>query len=424
MPTTSHGPAGGRIATSLLLAPVRPAGWRATAHLTAGLPLAAAGFAVTAFLGALTVALAPTVVPALGTLAALAYCANGFSRAQRSRFGALLGVEIALAEPAPSVPAAGRFQRVFDRALSWRTGRQLGYHLLALPVSVIGTVAVVTMWTVGGALALLPAYAWMMLDRSDAVVEIALTAGGLTLLFSAPWVARGLSTVDVLLARWLLGPRRAETLAHRVQTLTASRAGAIDAADAERRRIERDLHDGTQQRLTALAMNLGIARESLGDSTDPAAKVIAAAHEDAKQTLAELRSFVRGLHPAVLNDRGLDAALSGLASRSPVPVRLHVSVEQRPSATVEAVAYFVVSEALTNVSKHAQATAVEVTAVRTENQLVVTIVDNGRGGAADDDTGSGLRGLRQRVAAVDGRLIVKSPPAGGTTITAELPCAL
>ncbi len=395
VPTTSHGPAGGRIATSLLLAPVRPAGWRATAHLTAGLPLAAAGFAVTAFLGALTVALAPTVwcqrwerSPRWRTARMASAGRNGPGSApclaSRSR---------SPSRP-PSVPAAGRFQRVFDRALSWRTGRQLGYHLLALPVSVIGTVAVVTMWTVGGALALLPAYAWMMLDRSDAVVEIALTAGGLTLLFSAPWVARGLSTVDVLLARWLLGPRRAETLAHRVQTLTASRAGAIDAADAERRRIERDLHDGTQQRLTALAMNLGIARESLGDSTDPAAKVIAAAHEDAKQTLAELRSFVRGLHPAVLNDRGLDAALSGLASRSPVPVRLHVSVEQRPSATVEAVAYFVVSEALTNVSKHAQATAVEVTAVRTENQLVVTIVDNGRGGAADDDTGSGLRGLR------------------------------
>jgi signal transduction histidine kinase len=412
---------GGRIVTSILLAPVRPAGWRATAHLAAGLPLAAVGFAVVALFGGLTVALAPTVVPALGTLVALAWCTDALASAQQSRFGVLLGAEVALAEPVESAPDVGWFRRLFDRALSGRTGRQVSYHLLALPVSVAGTVVAITMWTVGIGLTLTLTYAWALPDRPEWYEQLVLTAGGLATLFAAPWLAPAMSTVDTWLARRLLGPPRRLVLEQRVETLTASRAGAIDSADAERRRIERDLHDGTQQRLTALAMNLGMAKESF-DPDDPAAKVIAAAHEDAKQTLAELRSFVRGLHPAVLHDRGLDAALSGLASRSPVPVRLQVSIDRRPSATVESVAYFVVSEALTNVTKHAAATAVEVTAERVREMLVVTIVDNGRGGAIDDGTGTGLRGLRQRVAAVDGRLHIDSPPAGGTTITAELPC--
>lgn len=416
MPTS-----GGRIATAIVLAPVRAAGWRATAHLAAGLPLATAGCTAMAFLGMLTLGFAVTVIPALVTLAALAWCADGLSRAQRSRFAATLGVQIELSTPALE-PDANWFRRIFDRALSVRTGRQLAYHLLALPVSVVGVGVTVTWWTVGIGLTPILAYGWLLADPLFLEEQAVLTCAGLACLFSAPWIACGLSFVDTWLAVRLLGPRRTETLEHRVETLTASRAGAIDAADAERRRIERDLHDGTQQRLTALAMNLGMARESLADPTDPAAQAIAAAREDAKQTLAELRSFVRGLHPAVLSDRGLDAALSGLASRSPVPVRLDVSVDRRPSATVESIAYFVVSEALTNVAKHAQASTVDITVRGDDDVLRLTIVDDGRGGAVPDSAGTGLRGLRQRVAAIDGTLHIDSPPDGGTTITVELPC--
>ncbi|WP_163510850.1 sensor histidine kinase [Fodinicola acaciae] len=418
MSTTS--PRGGRIATAVLLAPVRAAGWRATAHLAAGLPIATTAFFMMVFFGVLTVGLAVTVVPALLTLVTLAWCAEALGHAQRSRFAAILGIRIELAAPPRSDPDAGRFRRLFDRALSARTGRQVAYHLLSLPLSVFGVAVMVTTWTIGIALTPVVAYGWSLALSPEELA--AYTCAGLACLFSAPWLARGLSLVDTWLAERLLGPRRADTLRQRLENLAASRAGAIDAADAERRRIERDLHDGTQQRLTALAMSLGMARESLGDPTDPAAQAIAAAHEEAKQTLAELRSFVRGLHPAVLSDRGLDAALSGLASRSPVPVRLNVSVDRRPSATVESVAYFVVSEALTNISKHARASTVDITARRDGDLLRLTIVDDGRGGAVENGAGTGLRGLRQRIAAVDGTLHLDSPPDEGTTMIVELPC--
>src|SRR5205823_6129035 len=180
-------------------------------------------------------------------------------------------------------------------------------------------------------------------------VDGPLALGGLTLLGPAvlllsPWVCRGFAAADLAVARALLGARERDLLIEQVESLVETRAGAVAAADAERRRIERNLHDGTQQRLTSLAMGLGIARETLSDLPAPARDAIVRAHEDAKDALAELRSFVRGLHPAVLDARGLAAALSGITARSPLPVRLDVDVPARPSATIEAVAYFVVSE--------------------------------------------------------------------------------
>ena len=199
------------------------------------------------------------------------------------------------------------------------------------------------------------------------------------------------------------------------------------AADAERRRIERDLHDGAQQRLVSLAMNLGMARERFAGAPEPVRRAIADAHDEAVLALSELREFIRGLHPAVLNDRGLDAALSGLAARAPLPVRLRVDVQRPASPSVEAVAYFIVSEALTNVAKHAQAARAEVTVTRDGDVLRVTVTDDGSGGAVpaegdDAGAGTGLRGLTQRAAAVDGTLTIDSPPGGPTVITAELPC--
>jgi signal transduction histidine kinase len=239
------------------------------------------------------------------------------------------------------------------------------------------------------------------------------------LLIVAPPAACRVAHLDTVVGRVLLGPGRAQRLAARVETLARSRAEIVEAADAERRRIERDLHDGVQQRLVSLAMHLGMARASL--PAPPEAAVIEAAHDEAVAALRELREFVRGLHPAVLDDRGLDAALSGVAARAPIPVRLRVDVDPRCSPAVEAIAYFCVSEALTNVVKHAGATRARVTARRSGDRLRLEVHDDGRGGAVVSP-GGGLGGLAQRAAAVDGRMTVHSPPGGPTVLTVELPC--
>ena len=235
-----------------------------------------------------------------------------------------------------------------------------------------------------------------------------------------------MARADERLARALLGPSRGEALALRVESLARSRADLVAAADAERRRIERDLHDGAQQRLVSLAMNLGMARERFAAEPEPVRQAIAGAHDEALLALSELREFIRGLHPAVLTDRGLAAALSGLAARAPLPVRLRVDLPRPASPGVEAVAYFTVSEALANVAKHARATRAEVTVTRAGDLLRIAVTDDGCGGATPlmpgSGDGTGLRGLAQRAAAVDGTLSIDSPPGGPTVITAELPC--
>ncbi len=245
------------------------------------------------------------------------------------------------------------------------------------------------------------------------------------LLFVASWVAGLTARADVALARALLGPRESDVLRGQVTALRSTRAAVVDAADAERRRIERDLHDGVQPQLVSLAMNLGLAQRKLDTDPEVASALIGEAHEEAKRAITELRNVIRGVHPAVLAERGLDPALSALAARSPVPVTVDVAPEladRRLPATIEAVAYFVVAEALTNVARHAHAGTATVTVEAPADRLVVRITDDGVGGALPVP-GSGLAGLRDRVAAVDGTLTVDSPPDGGTVITVELPCA-
>jgi signal transduction histidine kinase len=252
---------------------------------------------------------------------------------------------------------------------------------------------------------------------------------GGVLLLCAPWIARGWAAACSSLVRSWLGPSGREELEERVETLTETRTRVVDAADAERRRIERDLHDGAQQRLVALAVDLGRARARLANDPSVAPEtsaLVAGAHEEAKQALAEIRDLVRGIHPAVLTDRGLDAALSALAARCPVPVTVDTAgfAGTRCSAHVEAVAYFVVAEALTNVAKHAAARSVLLEVRTVDDQrgrrLCVRIEDDGRGGA--DAAGLGLRGLADRVAALDGSFTVVSPPGGRTVLAADLPC--
>ena len=355
----------------------------------------------TSALGEVMLALTlPLVVPAVATPL--------LTRVQRRRFVALAGVEI---------HGPGR---------AWR---QLWYHLLAGPAVAWGWVLAVMMALVGSVAATVYIWVWGV-PLSWRVEHVGystraayVTAGGVILLALAYALVGALVRLDARAASALLGPVPARELERRVEDLTESRAGAVDAADAERRRIERDLHDGAQQRLVSMAVNLGLAKATLTDLPDEARQVIEEAHREAKEAIEELSSLVRGLHPAVLDELGLDAALSGIAARAPLPVRLHVHVPERAAPTVEAVAYFVVSEALANVAKHARADRADVTVVRTGDTLRIVVADDGEGGA-DAARGTGLTGLAKRAGSVDGTFGISSPRGGPTVITVELPCVL
>ncbi len=224
------------------------------------------------------------------------------------------------------------------------------------------------------------------------------------------------------IAKRLLARSTEEILTERVEELTESRSAVMKAMHLERRRIERDLHDGAQQRLVSLAMDLGRARDRMesGD-TDGAQELLVQSHEESKIVLKELRDLVRGIHPAVLTDRGLDAAISAIAGRSPIPVDVDVELEQRLPDDVEGTAYFFVVEALTNVAKHSHGSEATVSIRRNGHWLRIEVRDNGLGGA-DPTHGSGLAGLRDRIQALDGRMWVESPRGGGTRLIVEIPC--
>jgi signal transduction histidine kinase len=214
--------------------------------------------------------------------------------------------------------------------------------------------------------------------------------------------------------------RRARVLRDRVHDLRDARQRIIAAADAERRRIERDLHDGAQQRMVAVAVTLGLAESRFASDPEGAIKLVAQAREEAQLAVKELRELARGIHPAVLSDRGLGAALEALASRAPIPVEVSGVPEEPLAPAIEAAAYFVTAEALTNVAKYAHASTASVRLSLDDGCLRLCVEDDGVGGA-DPSTGTGLRGLRDRVDALDGRLDVDSPLGCGTTITVELP---
>jgi signal transduction histidine kinase len=359
-----------------------------------------------------------------------------FTGIHRHRLRATAGV---LIPPQPVMPDRLTPRGIVAAARAPATWRQLGYHLLAGPALAAAAIIAVGVWLAGVLYTLVYAYAWTLpagslLQRGQSSsppghlppvsyipADVFLTAGGIALLAVAPWLTAAVGALDARAARALLGPSRAEELEYQVERLAETRAGVVDAADAERRRLERDLHDGTQQRLVSLAMRLGMARAERPDAAQ-AHQVIAEAHEEAKAALAELRHLVRGLHPAVLEDRGLDAALSGVAARLPIPVRLTVDVPRRPPPTIEAVAYFVVSEGLTNIAKHAQASQAEVFVQRANDRLHIIVSDDGVGGA-DPVHGTGLAGLAKRAASVDGTFEIASPPGGPTLLTVDLPCA-
>lgn len=217
----------------------------------------------------------------------------------------------------------------------------------------------------------------------------------------------------------------AEQLQRKVMALEDAREGAERAAAAERARIERDLHDGAQPRLVNLAMTLGMARAKLDTDPEAARAMIDEAHSEAKAAVNDLRQLARGIHPAVLTDRGLDAALSALAAQSPIPVQVRVDLPERLPRATESVAYFVVAEALTNVAKHSNATHAQVIVTRPTDRARIVVFDNGTGGAriTPGTESTGLAGLHERVRAAQGTLAIESPAGGPTLITVELPCA-
>jgi signal transduction histidine kinase len=405
--------------------------WLAFTHHVAGLIISIVVFTVTVGLLTTGVVTLPLALSGLVLLGLLLRFGDGLARFERRRFALLLDREI------PEWPAAERPEfrwLIVPRRTAWgkrATWGWIGYAMLRLPVSLLTSVTTVTLWAVGLVLVTLPAYARDLpggapsIDgtylRGDKPLVASLVCGVLVLLLAPP-LTRGFARMDAALANWLLAPPRDVLLAARVAQLEESRGRVVDAAEAERRRIERDLHDGAQQRLVALAMELGRAKAKFSDDVEAAAALVDQAHAEAKAALVELRDLVRGVHPPVLTDRGLDAALSGLIARCPVPVDLKVDVPVRPKATVEAVAYFVVAETLTNIAKHSRAShaSVVVEGHGFPGTLNLVISDDGIGGA--DPHGAGLSGLADRVSGVDGTLSVESPSGGPTIISAVLPC--
>ena len=408
---------------------VSPRTWLAmTSHL-AGLIMGLVAFVVIVTglsLGSSLLVLALVGLPLLGLTLRFA---SWYAVAERARIGLMLGVRV------PAWPADSRAgyrwgivprRRTLTERATWG---EIGYALLRLPVSAVAITLSVAMWSAAVVLLTLPLYNAYLPAGGAKIGDVVfrgspampVSAGiGLVLLLLAPQVARGFCGIDAGMSRWLLGPP--SDLVARVKELEDSRERVVDAAEAERRRIERDLHDGAQQRLVALAMDLGRAKARFADNPEAAAGLVDQAHAQAKEALTELRNLVRGVHPPVLTERGLDAALSGLAALCPVPVEVHVDVPVRPRASVEAVAYFVVAEALTNVAKHSRAkhAKVVVEGHGFPGTLTVMISDDGIGGAKADSPG--LSGLADRVSGVDGRLSVESPSGGPTIIAAELPC--
>jgi signal transduction histidine kinase len=414
-------------------APWSPRAWRQALYLTGGIPALAA---VPLVVVVSSLAIRPRWALPLLFLVAGLLAVPLLGRLHSHRLRATAGVVVS---PPPIMPNGLGGPAIRAALRSPVTWRQVGYHFLAGPALAAASALAFGMWLAGWLYTLVYAYAWMLpaqsllargqsagppghlAPMSNIPVDAYLTAGGLALLAAAPWVTAGVAALDVRITQALLGPSRAEELEHRVERLTQTRAGAVDAADAERRRLERNLHDGTQQRLVSLAMNLGMAKAQTA-TVEEAHEAIAEAHEEAKAALAELRNLIRGLHPPVLEDRGLDAALSGVAARMPIPVRLTVNVPHRPPPTIEAVAYFVVSEGLTNITKHAQASQAEVFVQRDGDRLHIIVTDDGVGGA-DPARGTGLAGLARRAESVDGTLEIASPPGGPTLLTVDLPCA-
>ncbi|WP_232524424.1 sensor histidine kinase [Nocardiopsis gilva] len=438
--------------------------WRSLAYLLTALPLMSAVTPVVTVLtlpwwllavlwndhaGAQAGAPTPTQLAASAVLvligvAAFAACAPlvalPLAEVERRRLGIIHTEPATSGHRTPTAPGPAPWLRLrYSEAVTWR---ETAYLLLFVPLTlatwaVVGGAAVLVAVLLLGPLLVMgqDEPISMGIQRIDDPVEaLPYALVGVVLLVAAVYLVALAAGGHGALARVLLqGPARGELEAELTE-VTRSRARLVDAFEAERRRIERDLHDGAQQRLVALTMQLGLARLDL-PAGSPAARTLEAAHDQAKELIVEMRELVRGIHPKVLTDLGLPAALPDLADRCALPVDVAVDLPHRLPPHIEGTAYFVVAETVTNVAKHSGATAASVRvrleqgragdrkAVGTPDLLVVEVSDNGHGGAeVGTGAGTGLTGLADRVAVMDGRMLLSSPPGGPTVVRVELPC--
>ncbi|MFD3332890.1 sensor histidine kinase [Streptomyces sp. NPDC058700] len=414
-------------------APFEARTWRALLHVLIGLPLSVCWFALSVAFVSAGAGLLITFLGVPILAGALAMC-RGFGAVERARARALLDFDVRAPEPVRG-KTGGAFSWMGAMLKSGASWRHLLYAVVHMPWAVFSFSVTVAFWSWGWGLFTYPLWRWVFPaylgqdgiqlygDGSrdlylDSPFEVAVTSlVGLLFVLMGPWLLRGFVAVDRLLVSGLLGPSR---LATRVTELESDRGMVVDTAAADLRRIERDLHDGAQARLAALAMDLGLAKEKLAEDPQAAAVLVGEAHGEVKLALQELRDLARGIHPAVLTDRGLDAALSAVASRCAVPVSVDVDLPARPVPAIEGIAYFTVSELLRNVTAHARARRAWVDVWRTGDRLMLQVRDDGVGGA-EPVAGRSLAGLAERVGAVDGVLAVDSPSGGPTTVTAELP---
>ena len=380
----------------------------------------------------------------LAVLALSLRSARGIGGLERGLVRSMLGEVVEDPQPFAGRPGfLGWLQSCLRDRVAWRA---VGYLALKVPWSILGVFVAVSLWWDAFACLTNP-----LLGRNgggppvwglgrvffpansfnngpiDFFHSVAIFILGAIFFFAAPWVMRGFVNVDRMLIRSLLGP---DPMATRVRSLEQARTQTVDASAATLRRIERDLHDGTQAQLVALAMRLGMAKEKLEDDPehvdlDRVRELVDAAHRGAKEAITELRDIARGIHPPAL-DIGLEGALATLAARSAVPTELSVELGTRPTPAVEAIAYFCVAELLANVAQHARASRASVSCTQQGTWLRLVVRDDGTGGAQLTTVGSsssGLAGLTDRVHAVDGRLHLVSPPGGPTVVTVDLPLA-
>ncbi len=416
--------------------------WLQTAHLLFDLPIGIIGFTAVVTFVSLSGGLVVTLI-GIPLLAATVLMGRLIATVERGRSKNFLGDN-------PPQPAAFNFKNPSLNTM-WAALKDVEgwkgilYGVLLMPLGIFNFCVVVVLWsvTIGFSFASLSTlwlqrghtgdsgFYWVTAhdhyfigsNSTNIAVAIGLTIIGLFLFGVTPRVINGLATLDRMLIRALCSPSTKGLLNQRVNALEESRSASVQGAATELRRIERNLHDGAQQHLVSVAMQLGLAKERINDQTDPQiAELVTSAHKDAKQAIVDLRDLVRGIHPAVLADRGLDAAVSALAARSPIPVDVNNEVHRTLPTQVEATAYFVIGESLTNIAKHSQASEASVRLSEENERLVIEVKDNGIGGAHNVPEG-GLSGLRDRVRSIDGDMTISSPAHGPTRITVTLPCA-
>lgn len=405
--------------------PLDPKTRRETLYLLSTLPAALGALAVWSVGLALAFAFAIIVVGLPITLLILWFfrkCASF----ERSR------LKIVDQRPLPVVYAeedGSRVKRTISLATDKQTWKDVGWlAFLSIPGFIIAVLAL-SVWFLAFAWLIYPLYgwslsgdftpiSWLIGDNVNFFETFLVVPCGLATVVVASWAGAGASYVLQELSRGLLGTSEESLLRGRVTELERTREETLTQQSTEMSRIERDLHDGAQARLVALAMDLGRAEQKFDDDPEAAKLLVGQARDEAQRTLAELRDLVRGIGPQILRDRGLEAALVPLAARSPIPVEIKIDLDERPGERAESTAYFVISEALANAIKHSGAEKININAWRNEQWFYLRVSDNGKGGA--DENGEGLRGLRARVEAVDGKLVVDSPAGGPTIIDAWL----